>query len=176
MCTEGREFHVIINGSDMGLAVGNISPSVYGVIDIYGRCTEVELVHDRDISAGLEEPAPPILVSRDRSLCFSHIHGANAVISEDKKKVVRQSPDSEFTEGSVFSNRPLHRNELFEIKIDKLIDQWSGSLQLGMCIHICMISYQVTVFTCIFMYLLLYLEILLKYNMILYLAYNKLSV
>ena len=132
MCTESREFHVIINGSDMGLAVGNISSSIFGVIDIYGRCTEVELVQDSDISASSVEPAPPTLVSRDYNLCFNHIHGGNAVIYEDKKKVVRQSPDSEFTEGSVFSNRPLHRNELFEIKIDKLIDQWSGSLQLGM--------------------------------------------
>ena len=132
MCTESREFHVIINGSDMGLAVGNISSSVFGVIDIYGRCTEVELVQDSDISASSVEPAPLPLVSRDNNLCFSHIHGTNAVISGDNKKVVRQSPDSEFTEGSVFSNRPLHRNELFEIKIDKLIDQWSGSLQLGM--------------------------------------------
>ena len=132
MCTKSREFHVIINGSDLGLAVGNVSSNVFGVIDIYGRCTEVELVHDSDISPSVVEPAPLALVSRDNNLCFSHIHGTNAVIYEDNKKVVRQSPDSEFTEGSVFSNRPLHRNELFEIKIDKLINQWSGSLQLGM--------------------------------------------
>ena len=91
MCTESREFHVIINGSDMGLAVGNISPSIYRVIDIYGRCAEVELVHDSDISAGLEEPALPTQVSRDHSLCFSHIHGANAVIKrklQDSHRIV----------------------------------------------------------------------------------------
>ena len=68
-------------------------------------------------------PAPPTPVSRDRNVSFNHIHGANAIISDDGKKVTRQSPDSEFTEGSVFSRRPLNRNELFEISIDKLIDQ-----------------------------------------------------
>ena len=130
MCTESREFHVIINGSDMGPAVSNIPSSVFGVIDIYGRCTEVELVHEGSISASAE-PAPPTPVSRDRNVCFSHIHGANAIISDDRKTVKRQSPDSEFTEASVFSSRPLNKNELFEINIDKLIDQWSGSLQLG---------------------------------------------
>ena len=131
MCTESREFHVTINGSDMGPAVSNIPSSVFGVIDIYGRCTEVELVHEGSISDNAE-PAPPTPVSRDRNVSFNHIHGANAIISDDGKKVTRQSPDSEFTEGSVFSCRPLNRNELFEISIDKLIDQWSGSLQLGM--------------------------------------------
>lgn len=135
MVTESREFHVVINGSDMGLAVGGIPNVVFAAIDIYGRCTEVELIHESSTSASAE-PAPPPSVSRDFNLCFSHIHGANAIISDDNRKVKRQSPDSEFTEGSVFSNRPLHRNELFEISIDKLIDQWSGSLQLGKYINI----------------------------------------
>ena len=131
MCTESREFHVIINGSDMGPAVFDMPSNSFGIIDIYGRCTEVELVHDSIVSPRAE-PATPTLVSRDHDICFSHIHGANAIISDDRKTVKRQSPDSEFTESSVFSSRPLNRNELFEVSINKLIDQWSGSLQLGM--------------------------------------------
>ena len=132
MCTESKGFHVVINGSDMGLAVASMPSNVFGVIDIYGRCTEVELMQDSSISTS-PEPAPPTSsIRRDHNLCFSHIHGENAIISDDRKKVTRQSPDSEFNEGSVFSNRPLHRNELFEISIDKIIDQWSGSLQFGM--------------------------------------------
>ena len=132
ICTESREFHVIINGSDMGPAVSNIPSSVFGVIDIYGRCTEVELVHGGSILDNAEA-APPTPISRDRNISFSRIHGANAIISDDRKQVKRQSPDSEYSEASVFSSRPLNRNELFEISIDKLInDQWKGSLQLGM--------------------------------------------
>ena len=141
MCTESREFHVIINGSDMGPAVSNIPSSVFGVIDIYGRCTEVELIHEGSISDNAE-PAPPTPISRDRNVSFSHIHGANAIISDDRKQVKRQSPDSEFTEASVFSSRPLNRNELFEISIDQLIDQWSGSLQLGMQVYYRAAHYQ----------------------------------
>ena len=126
MCTESREFHVIINGSDMGPAVSNIPSSVFGVINIYGRCTGVELVHGGSISA------PPIPVSRDDNVSFSHIHGANAIISDDRKKVKRHAPYNEYTKASVFSNRPLKRNELFEISIDKLIGRWTGSLVLRM--------------------------------------------
>ena len=124
MCTESREFHVIINGSDMGPAVSNIPSSVFGVIEISGRCTEVELVHGGSISA------PPL--SRDHNVSFSHIHGAHAIISDDRKKVKRHAPYDEFRKASVFSNRPLNRNELFEISIDKLIGKWPGSLMLGM--------------------------------------------
>ena len=132
MCTESREFHVIINGSDMGPAASNIPSSVFGIIEIKGRCTEVELVHESIISPSAG-PAPPTSVSRDCNICFSHIHGANAIISDDRKRVERCLPYDDFTCASVvFSNRPLNRNELFEISIDKLIDGgWTGSLHLG---------------------------------------------
>ena len=130
MCTESGEFHVIINGSDMGPAVSNIQSSIYGIIYIFGRCTEVELVHDSSISPRAE-PATPTLVSRDHDICFSHIHGANAIISDDRKTVERYKPYDEYNGASVFSNRPLKRNELFEVSIDKIIHKWIGSLKLG---------------------------------------------
>ena len=130
MCTESREFHVIINGSDMGPAASNIQSSVYGIIGIYGRCTEVELVHDSSILPRAE-PATPTLVSRDHDICFSHIHGAKAIISDDRKTVKRCTPYDVWDGASVFSNRALNRNELFEVSIDKLINEWNGSLQLG---------------------------------------------
>ena len=130
MCTESREFHVIINGSDLGPAVSNIPSNVFGIIDIRGRCIEVELVHDRSISLRAE-PATPTLVCRDHNICFSHIHGANAIISDDRKIVKRCTPYDELAYASVFSNRPLNRNELFEVGINKLINKSIRSLQLG---------------------------------------------
>ena len=114
----------------MGIAVSNIPSSVFGVIDIYGRCTAVELVHKSTSASANLAPSTP--VGRDHNICFSHVHGAFAIISDDRKKAERCSPNNEFTMASVFSNRPLNRNELFEISIDKLIDKWGGSLQLGM--------------------------------------------
>jgi len=132
MRTENKEFHVVINGKDLGVAMSSIPSSVYGVIDVYGRCTEVELVREGNVKTDAADvELARASVCRDRSLCFSQYCGANAVVSSDGRNVKRQTPDSEFTEASVFSNRPLKRNELFELTIKKTIDQWSGSLQMG---------------------------------------------
>ncbi len=31
--------------------------------------------------------------------------------------------------------RPLKDNELFEIRIDRLVDKWSGSIEVGITTH-----------------------------------------
>lgn len=33
------------------------------------------------------------------------------------------------------THRPLRDNELFEIRIDKLVDKWSGSIEVGVTTH-----------------------------------------
>lgn len=33
------------------------------------------------------------------------------------------------------THRPLKDNELFEIRIDKLVDKWSGSIEVGVTTH-----------------------------------------
>ena len=133
MCTVSREFHVIINGSDMDAAISSMPNNIYGIIGIYGRCTEVELVLNNSISSRAE-PATPTSVSRDHDICFSHIRGANAIISDNRKTVERCTPRHVCYCASVFSNRPVNRNEVFEVSIDKLIADslWKGSLQLGL--------------------------------------------
>lgn len=37
-----------------------------------------------------------------------------------------------FTHGIVFSSDPLKKDEIFEIKIEKVSKQWSGSLRIGL--------------------------------------------
>jgi len=132
MRTEDKEFRVIINGKDLGVAMSSIPSSVYGVVDVYGRCTEVELVREGNVKTDMAEmELLRSSISRDRNLCFSQYCGTNAIVSSDGRNVQRQTPDSEFTEASVFSNRALKRNELFELTVKRTIDQWSGSLQMG---------------------------------------------
>ncbi len=33
------------------------------------------------------------------------------------------------------AHRPLRDNELFEIRIDRLVDKWSGSIEVGITTH-----------------------------------------
>ncbi|KAF2354220.1 Transposase Tc1-like [Trinorchestia longiramus] len=47
----------------------------------------------------------------------------------------RVHPLDEFNNGVVMSNRALRENELFEIRIDRLVDKWSGSIEVGITTH-----------------------------------------
>ena len=40
-------------------------------------------------------------------------------------------PAEEFNYGVVMTDRSLNDNELFEVKIEELVDRWSGSLEIG---------------------------------------------
>jgi len=41
----------------------------------------------------------------------------------------------EFNHAVVLSNRPLLPGEWFEIRLDKVIDKWAGSVELGVTVH-----------------------------------------
>ena len=64
-------------------------------------------------------------------LRFHTRHGVNCVILNDERSAARPHPREEFNDAIVMSNRPLRRNEMFEVVIDKMVDRWSGSLDCG---------------------------------------------
>lgn len=35
----------------------------------------------------------------------------------------------------VLSNRPLRSNEVFQVRIDKMVDKWAGSIEIGVTTH-----------------------------------------
>lgn len=35
----------------------------------------------------------------------------------------------------MLSNRPLHSNEVFQVRIDKMVDKWAGSIEIGVTTH-----------------------------------------
>lgn len=45
------------------------------------------------------------------------------------------SAHEDFNYGVVLTNRPLKPNELFEVRIDKMIDKWAGSIEIGVTTH-----------------------------------------
>lgn len=64
-------------------------------------------------------------------LRFHHINGKNARISNNGLTASRPRALAEFNDAIVFSNRPLREEELFEIVLEKMVDRWSGSIELG---------------------------------------------
>jgi neuralized-like protein 4 len=42
----------------------------------------------------------------------------------------------DFNNGVVLTNRPLKPNELFEVRLDKMVTKWAGSIEIGVTTHI----------------------------------------
>lgn len=67
-----------------------------------------------------------------------HFHircGSLVSLSSNNRTAERRRPLDEFNNGVVMTHRPLRDNELFEIRIDKLVDKWSGSIEVGVTTH-----------------------------------------
>lgn len=67
-----------------------------------------------------------------------HFHtrcGSLVDLSANNRTAERRRPLDEFNNGVVMTHRPLKDNELFEIRIDKLVDKWSGSIEVGVTTH-----------------------------------------
>lgn len=61
--------------------------------------------------------------------------GSLIKLSSNGRTAERRRPLDEFNNGVVMTHRPLRDNELFEIRIDKLVDKWSGSIEVGVTSH-----------------------------------------
>lgn len=80
-------------------------------------------------AAVADEPA-----AADR-LRFHNRCGSLVKLSPNSRTSERRRPLDEFNNGVVMTHRPLRDNELFEIRIDKLVDKWSGSIEVGVTTH-----------------------------------------
>ena len=77
------------------------------------------------------DPASATVSAAADDLRFHHRHGRNAHISHDGRTASRPNARGEFNDAIVMSSRPLRDNELFDVKIDKMVDRWSGSIEAG---------------------------------------------
>lgn len=68
-------------------------------------------------------------------LRFHNRCGTLVKLSVNCRTAERRRPLDEFNNGVVMTHRPLKDNELFEIRIDKLVDKWSGSIEVGVTTH-----------------------------------------
>ncbi|XP_048476021.1 neuralized-like protein 4 [Rhincodon typus] len=193
--TAGGELHLWVNGRDCGVAASGLPPRVWGVVDLYGKCTQVTVLGCDTISRREEthrattqegevinlgssraaklphsSPSSPGFVGMELSdvvnnailsaysgsllnvslgspldgscsvtsndaLLFHEKCGTLIKLSNNNKTAERRRPLDEFNNGVVMTNRPLRDNEMFEIRIDKLVDKWSGSIEIGITVH-----------------------------------------
>lgn len=64
-------------------------------------------------------------------LTFHRLHGRNTILNNGHLTASRPNALSEFNDAICMTNRPLKAGEMFEVVIEKLVERWSGSLEMG---------------------------------------------
>ncbi|XP_039997243.1 neuralized-like protein 4 isoform X1 [Xiphias gladius] len=145
--------HFYINGIDQGVAAAQTPGVVYGVVDLYGMAVKVTIVHNhnhsdrlrrnnaimRALSPDVGRPRPVLSLTPDTEgpdrLLFHPNCGQKAAIISDGRTALRPHATDDFNHGVVLSSRPLRSNEVFQVRIDKMVDKWAGSIEIGVTTH-----------------------------------------
>ncbi|XP_050309268.1 neuralized-like protein 4 [Anthonomus grandis grandis] len=139
--------HYFINGLDQGVAAQRVPTTVWGVIDLYGMTIKVSIVerdereeqnlmtrkNTRDNHSVIPE-APPVSDYYDR-LTFHPNCGTHAAVTNNGRTAFRPNASDDFNNGVVLTARPLKTGEFFEIKLDKVVTKWAGSIEMGVTTH-----------------------------------------
>ncbi|XP_069739179.1 LOW QUALITY PROTEIN: neuralized-like protein 4, partial [Phaenicophaeus curvirostris] len=149
--------HFYINGVDQGVATTLTPLVVYGVVDLYGMAVKVTIVHQHNASdrlrrhnailralspeGGTRRPPPATAGTSGTSptapprLLFHPNCGQKAAVVNEGRTALRPHATDDFNHGVVLSSRPLRDNELFQVRIDKMVDKWAGSIEIGVTTH-----------------------------------------
>ncbi|KOB72162.1 Uncharacterized protein OBRU01_12698 [Operophtera brumata] len=135
--TAWGELMFFINGRCLGIAAKDLPARLFAVIDLYGQCVQVSIVHGNCARPIMEQPyegTSSDVVSQD-NLRFHPRCGILVKLSNNNKSAERARPLDDYNNGVVMTHRPLYDNEFFEIRIEKLVDKWSGSIEVGVTAH-----------------------------------------
>lgn len=87
----------------------------------------------RDQQNVVSEP-PPLSDYYDR-LTFHPNCGTHAEVINNGRTAQRPNASDDFNNGVVLTARPLKTGEFFEMKLDKVVTKWSGSIEIGVTTH-----------------------------------------
>ncbi|CAB3250156.1 unnamed protein product [Arctia plantaginis] len=156
MRTSKGELMFYVNSRCLGIAAKEMPPKLFAVIDLYGQCVQVSIMRATEMRPIMETSLDQIEEdpNNDDTLTSSEMEvaGACALVLQDRlrfhprcgilikltannKCAERARPLDDYNNGVVMTHRPLHDNELFEIRIDRLVDKWSGSIEVGVTSH-----------------------------------------
>ncbi|CAG5120309.1 unnamed protein product, partial [Candidula unifasciata] len=138
-CSDGT-LHYYLDGVDQGVASTDIAAGVYAVIDLYGQCAQVSMsngtvvlppasVLQQQASLQTEQISTPSVANTDITHRLSKCCGKNITL---RNNCWGASRTQGFNHGIVFSSEPLKYDEIFEMEVSEVSDQWSGSLKIGL--------------------------------------------
>ncbi|XP_024082725.1 neuralized-like protein 4 isoform X2 [Cimex lectularius] len=122
---EGGSLHFLVNGEDQGEAGTGLPSNLYAVIDLYGQATQATIVSHCPCCS----PSTPTMFYQD--IHFHSVHGPNARLTNNGKTALRPHAMVEFNDAIVITSRPLRPGEMFSVVVERIIDRWSGSIEVG---------------------------------------------
>ncbi|XP_053378607.1 neuralized-like protein 4 [Mercenaria mercenaria] len=145
--------HYFINGVDQGMASNTCPPTVWGVVDLYGMAVKVTILDRNDpnyhhmvnsrrperqrVPRQFTDPFDEDNSADDEveRLCFHTRCGTHASVVNSGRTAHRPNALDDFNNGVVLTNRHVRPNEIFEVCIDKMVDKWAGSIEIGLTLH-----------------------------------------
>ncbi|XP_039580188.1 neuralized-like protein 4, partial [Passer montanus] len=76
-------------------------------------------------------PSPDVATS----LTPQDIGDTGGIGVNEGRMALRPHATDDFNHGVVLSARPLGDNELFQVRLDKMVDKWAGSIEIGVTTH-----------------------------------------
>ena len=137
--------HYFINGLDQGVAASRLPPQTWGVVDLYGMTVKVTIV-DRDerdeqnlitrraLALRPNHELDNVMLNSDK-LQFHVACGSHAAVINTGLTAHRPNAEDDFNFGVVLTNRPLRSNEVLEVRLDRMVTKWAGSIELGVTTH-----------------------------------------
>ena len=74
-------------------------------------------------------------VVEENRLLFHSSCGSHAAVINGSVTAHRPNANDDFNFGVVLTNRPLKPNEVFEVRLDRMVTKWAGSIEIGVTTH-----------------------------------------
>ncbi|GIY24363.1 hypothetical protein CEXT_418811 [Caerostris extrusa] len=129
-----NSLHFFINGVDLGVAELNMPEKLRMVADIYGS---VESVMAQNGGAFTNTDSrnqeknlmcSQFIYAPFAMMAFHENHGKNILLSNENLTACRTAG---YNQGIVITYKALLCEEIFQIQLDNLLSDWSGSIQIG---------------------------------------------
>ena len=74
------------------------------------------------------------IVNTDK-LAFAGSCGSHAAVINSGLTAHRPNAEDDFNFGVCLTNRPIKANEVFEVRLDRMVTKWAGSIEIGVTTH-----------------------------------------
>ncbi|ODN05476.1 Neuralized-like protein 4, partial [Orchesella cincta] len=121
-----------VNGESQGVAAsGMISQQVWGAVNLYGMCSRVTIVDRNDH----EEYNLRLNLKKPQNFSSIHTVASMLQLSTMEEHAIDREASQDFNHGVVLTNRKVKSNEMFEVRLDKMVKKWAGSIEIGVTTH-----------------------------------------